>query len=193
MVDPTENIPELEDQLAELIERREQLEAEICQGVALLVQNPSWNRLPLPLDILISILSHVIASDPRSIGRYLFVCRDWYSVIMSTPVLWSVISVVAPSEESKLASLTAYCRACIQRSCSAPLDITVDYRELCDIDTSSAKAILGKAGARKLKRIEFHIFVEDNVLARLPRTFGAKYLEQCAAPIQELVGPGGSE
>ncbi|KAG8749249.1 hypothetical protein FRC14_001557 [Serendipita sp. 396] len=190
-----EDIVVLEDQLTNALRRRAHLEDEMNQDIGLIAQNPSWNRLPLPVDILTSILSMVVFPDSRSIGRLLFVCRDWYSVIMSTPVLWSVIHVVGPSKQSELSSLKAYCRACVGRSGSAPMDITVDYRNICAFDSSCLRdpMAISKGSKHRYEATLFICFLAVEILGRLPRRCSAAYVEKCAGPIQELIGPDGDE
>ncbi|KAG8808493.1 hypothetical protein FRC18_005009 [Serendipita sp. 400] len=186
------SIHEMQQELQRKLERQVQLKQEVEEAIAELVRIPS-NQLPLSVDILISIFSILIFSDPKSIGCLLFVCRDWYSVITSTPVLWSVIEVVGPSDERELPALESYCRACIQRSSSAPLDIQIDYRQLCKYDGSALDKFIRERCRTVQLNAAFSCFLEYQLLRQLHRSRNARYFELCAAPIRALIGQNGRE
>ncbi|KAG8813379.1 hypothetical protein FRC19_002451 [Serendipita sp. 401] len=120
---PTDlDIQLMEDKLEETISRKLQLVQEIENEVLeARIRDPRQSRL-LPVDLLTSIFSLFIFPEPEIIGRLLFVCRDWYSVLTSTPVLWSAIRIVTTLEARQAPLLAKYCQTCIERSGSSLLD-----------------------------------------------------------------------
>ncbi|KAG8808353.1 hypothetical protein FRC19_005953 [Serendipita sp. 401] len=134
-------IQKLEEQIEQSVTRRAELVKEINNHISFFVKQSSQTRLFLPDDILIIIFRSLLFSNPGCIGHLLFVCRQWYSVIMNTPILWSAIDLTPSNNLNSLLLWTAYCRACIQRSASSPLQISINYHEVVEPRCIAAAAI----------------------------------------------------
>jgi hypothetical protein len=88
----------------------------------------------LPEELLYSIFKLCILipydNHRAPIGTLLFVCKRWYTLIMSSPKLWSKIEINDPFELFDLInkqSQTSYIPSCLSRSQGLPLDIEIDF------------------------------------------------------------------
>ncbi|KAG8760080.1 hypothetical protein FRC14_004179 [Serendipita sp. 396] len=180
----------LEDQLKRAITRRAELIGEINDHISLIAKKPLQSGLFIPDDILIIIFRCLLLSNPGAIGHLLFVCRQWYSVIMSTPVLWSSIELTPSNNLKSLSSWTAYCRECIQRSGSRPLQISINYREVIEPQYIAVAAIYPVWKTVGLEG-RTHSFFKSFCHA-VPR-YRTAHFARFEAPIRVLVGPHGSE
>lgn len=90
----------------------------------------------VPPEILSLIFTYFVEYQPTHIRRLLLVCRQWYSVIMNTPSLWTRIQIIADStiDRNQLLSRSTYVRTCIERSRELLLDIVIDYGECRGIE-----------------------------------------------------------
>ncbi|KAG8802577.1 hypothetical protein FRC18_007519, partial [Serendipita sp. 400] len=185
-------IQALEDQLEQALTRRRKLTREIENDIKLVTRTNSQTQLPIPDDLLIMIFSHLVFPDPRQIDRLLFVCRHWYSVVVNTPVLWSVIHVsLRPNTQDPLL-WAAYCRSCIQRSRASPLDIAIDCQVTYYLASRIRRAICAIWTGFN--------FIDPGTSSSFARSFlhfvpcyTSKYFERYEAPIRALMGPGCAE
>ncbi|KAG8821004.1 hypothetical protein FRC17_009951 [Serendipita sp. 399] len=175
-------IQRLEIQLAQAVARRAQLMKEI-EHDAVTLANHNW--LPIPEDIVIVIFCSLVFPNPAIVRHLMLVCRHWHSVITNTPILWSVINLRPSNNLTLLSSWTDYCRACIQRSGSSPLEVTIDYREVIEPKFFAAVTIYPAWIKLHLAMKVYSFF---KTFCHFMPAYTAEHFVRFEAPVRELIG-----
>ncbi|KAG8818951.1 hypothetical protein FRC17_010659, partial [Serendipita sp. 399] len=194
-----ESIQALEARLEAALALRVHLEGQITEDLtSLTATDPAVSGLPqtLPVDLLVIVFSYVVHSEPKRIGTLLFVCRHWYSVAVNTPLLWSTIDLIGPSftssdVRSQFSSLNMYCRACIARSASVPLDIRINYDEVATVNAAICLDALKHLKIIGTRKQPYFVFFKV-LFHTLPKLYAA-YLKPHESLVKTLVGWNGGE
>lgn len=83
----------------------------------------------LPEELLVSVFTILIESNPSSIGTLLFVSRYWHSVAATTASIWSKIHS-RPRSLEEVKKDTKYIQTAVKNSSNLPLDVTIDLYNL---------------------------------------------------------------
>ena len=98
----------------------------------------------LPFDVLGLIFHHIPKLGPTDLQPILFVCNSWHEAVCRHCSLWSDIKLdytiytrfsVGDTFQESLAS--NYLRCCLKYSGTMPLDITMDFEQLVEMDIKS--------------------------------------------------------
>jgi F-box-like len=93
----------------------------------------------IPTETLSLIFKSYLADNPRLIRRLLLVSRRWYEVAISDPSLWTSLSISIQESEADLdkyvEEVMPYIVACLQRSQSMLLHVTLDLISLRSLST----------------------------------------------------------
>jgi hypothetical protein len=134
--DPDGTLKRLESELATLLTSRASLEHEIETIVNTYQFQDAALISKLPTELISEVLDLVITGQPRSISSLMLVCRSWYKAIINTPRLWTSIHVIVPPHLGLIDACVTHCKNAVQRSGQLPLNITLDYSRLRELDTN---------------------------------------------------------
>ncbi|KAG8814780.1 hypothetical protein FRC17_000975 [Serendipita sp. 399] len=82
----------------------------------------------IPDEIIVHILEYIVEDSTHHIKPLLLVNRRFHDVIMSTPVLWSKLTIVVDKRLQEVNGLsTTYLNVCLERSREAKLDVKLDF------------------------------------------------------------------
>jgi F-box-like len=95
-----------------------------------------------PEEILFIIFGLFSYQDPIRATRLLRVCRQWYEIAINSPGLWNYIEIRTKDtwdQQKEALKDSAKVAACLQRSASLPLHISLDFRVMDSEHTNVIK------------------------------------------------------
>jgi hypothetical protein len=100
-----------------------------------------------PEDVLLIVFYSIVGEDPKLATNLLFVCRQWYGIVVRAPRLWNHINVELGRSScisTYSDTLMQHIMTCLQRSASSPLHIRLN---LDDLPTKQTKPFEHPEGA----------------------------------------------
>jgi hypothetical protein len=129
-----ERIAQLELKLATEYELRDSILQGIENEGFMITTIPA---ISLPNETLLQIFESLVEEDSLAIASVLLVCHKWHHLVMSQESLWSRLSFRVPKRRvlKYLRASQQYTDMALLRSRERLLDITIDFRNIKDLDT----------------------------------------------------------
>jgi len=128
----TERVNDLKNLLSIAEEKVTQLKGELDEYHARITPTPI-NSCPAEILSMIFRLSIPERDNIRHMGRLLLVCKQWYTLVMNDPQMWSTIKILAPAQWDMRFwsdSTRSYVESCIERSRTTGLNIDINFSSL---------------------------------------------------------------